>query len=59
MRGNSYRKTYDTMEFGSLVTLRSTLGILCFSSAKLTEIFGSTRGSVVEKLYFDAAQRFA
>jgi hypothetical protein len=49
--------TYDSMELATLVPLGSSLSILCFSCAELTEVLGGSRCHITEELHFDAAQR--
>jgi len=58
-RGIAIKNTYDSVEFGTFVTLRSSLSILRFSRTELAEIFCSARGGVWKELDFDAAQRLA
>ena len=51
--------TYHTMEFATFIALWSTLSILSFTSAELSEIFGRLGDRVSEELYFHTTKRFS
>lgn len=49
--------TYYSVESTSFVALRTALLVLAFPSAKLAEIFSSSRRHICKKFQFQTAQR--
>ena len=51
-------KTYDSVKFGSLVSLGAASRVFGFASAELSKVFCGFRHNVFEKLKGDAAEGF-